>query len=113
MDGEQEVYAPVITNTAPEFPLTTQHPAPPRQESPRYTQRYDNQPARNRQEYIREFYTAGERLDGSVIQHCPGSEAMVIDFEKDRDLRDFYDLCVSEYDQAKADNAELQFPSFI
>ena len=56
----------------------------------RYTQKIYDQPARKTELMDRPFYIAGSELNGAVIQQCPGSEIMVVDFDKDRHLKSFY-----------------------
>ena len=72
----------------------------------RYT-RLLAQEARNWNEMGRQFYVAGGEVDGSVIQQCPGSEIMVVDFEKDELLRHFYDDTMKVFDESKADSQWL------
>lgn len=63
----------------------------------RYTKLFRGQEARRGDLFKRPFYIAGETIDGAVIQHLPGSEVMVVDFEKDKVLKKFYDSVISDY----------------
>lgn len=65
--------------------------------SARYTRLIQRQEARNDSRFEHPFYVAGETIDGAVIQHNPGSEVMVVDFEKDKILKKFYDDVISDY----------------
>lgn len=66
--------------------------------SARYTQLFQRQEARVDPLFDRPFYTAGEKIDGSIIQHCPGTEIMQVDFSKDKALRDFYVQAIGSYE---------------
>jgi hypothetical protein len=57
----------------------------------RYTQAVSEQEARKVEVMNRPFYVAGGEINRSVIQQWPNSEIMVVDFDKDRQLRKFYD----------------------
>lgn len=90
------------------------HQEQPRVYKERYTSVYHNQEARNKQKMGREFYTAGKRIEGSVIQHAPESEIMVVDFEKDEALRGLYDNIMARYESIPEwQRARIELPIFI
>lgn len=79
----------------------------------RYTRAFDVQKARDMQMMDgMGFYEAGRRIDGSVIQHCPGSEILVVDFERDPLLLSLYDEIMVKYE---ASNRLIRggLPAFI
>lgn len=81
---------------------------------PRYTRHYVDQPARNLTEMERPYYVAGGKIDGSVIQHYPGSEILVVDFEKDEHLRRFYDSTILKYQELSAgEKLKVSLPAFL
>ncbi len=82
-------------------------------EQARYTQRIDfHQAAREKAQYGREFYVAGKRIDGSVIQHCPGTEAMVVDFENDKALNFLYEQIIQGFKGRQPDQSAQSLPEF-
>ena len=78
----------------------------------RYTQFSQRQEARVDPLFERPFYIAGERIDGSIIQHCPGSEVMVVDFEKDKVLKKFYDEVLRDFSLVQSD-IKTTLPEYI
>jgi len=82
-------------------------------QSPRYTVRYQDQEARKTEVMGRPFYRAGEKIDGSVIQHCPGGEIMVTDFGKDTFLRDFYEQTLADFKKAQAEGKGYSLPLYF
>ncbi len=77
--------------------------------SPRYTKRPLEQPARNVKEMQRRFYRAGEQINGSVIQHHPGSEIIVVDFEDDANLLSLYNEVMGQFSKDQA-RKQVHFP---
>jgi len=65
----------------------------------RYTQQRVDQVARNKNIVGRDFYMAGDPIDGRVVQQVRGIEIMVVDFEKDHALRDFYKFTIESYNK--------------
>ncbi len=80
----------------------------------RYSQRYDNQEARHFDKMGRHYYVAGEKIDGAVIQHYPGSEILVVDFEKGDHLREFYDSAIQKYQKLSwVNKLQMSLPVFL
>ncbi len=77
----------------------------------RYTVLTQNQLAREFDKMGRPFYVAGDRIEGSVIQHGD-EEILVVDFEKDKDmvLLKFYEDVMSEY---QSSFRKESLPNFI
>ena len=65
----------------------------------RYTRQIQAQLARSESAMKRPFYRAGGQLDGSVIQHYPGTEILVVDFTQDEALKEFYDQELAWYER--------------
>lgn len=79
----------------------------------RYSHRRD-QIARDFSQVERLYYQAGEKIDGSVLQHFPGTEILVVDFEKDDVLNRFYeDLMTTYHNLPKAVKNNIGLPEYI
>ena len=80
----------------------------------RYTRQIQAQLARSESAMERPFYRAGGRLDGSVIQHYPGSEILVVDFAQDEALKEFYERELMYYEKQSAEYKDaLPLPKYL
>lgn len=83
-------------------------------ERARYTRGIKGQEARNLAEMKRPYYVAGEKIDGGVIQHYPGTEILVVDFEKDVHLKEFYESSMQRYQKLSwIEKLQISLPAFL